>query len=73
MVLVPQSSVTTTAAASAQPETVSSTQSTPSATLSLSDGPTTIDAALAAEAGLIDPPEETEASSAMPSCDPTYR
>ena len=74
MVLVPQSSVTTTAAASAQPETVSSTQSTPSATLSISDGPATTDAALAAlaaEAGLIDPPEEAEASSAVPASDST--
>jgi host cell factor len=66
--------VTTTAAASAQPETVSSTQSTPSATLSISDGPATTDAALAAlaaEAGLIDPPEEAEASSAVPASDST--
>lgn len=73
--MVPQSSVTTTAAASAQPETVTSTQSTPSATLSLSDGPATTDAALAAlaaEAGLIDPPtEEADASSATPATEPT--
>ena len=74
MVLVPQSSVTTTAAASAQPETVSSTQSTPSATLSLSDGPATTDAALAAlaaEAGLIDPPsEEADSASTAPTVVP---
>ena len=72
--LVPQSSVTTTAAASAQPETVSSTQSTPSATLSLSDGPATTDAALAAlaaEAGLIDPPsEEADSASTVPTIVP---
>ena len=59
-------SVTTTASASAQPETVSSTQSShPSASLSLSDGPATTDAALAAlaaEAGLIDPPAKTHCS-----------
>lgn len=64
VVLLPQSSVTTTASASAQPETVSSTQSShPSASLSLSDGPATTDAALAAlaaEAGLIDPPKTDE-------------
>lgn len=68
MVLVPQTSVTTTAATSAQPETVSSTQSTPSATLSLSDGPATTDAALAAlaaEAGLLDPPSTEEADAQL--------
>lgn len=61
-------SVTTTASASAQPETVSSTQSShPSASLSLSDGPATTDAALAAlaaEASLIDPPKTDESGAA---------
>ena len=53
MVLVPQSSVAAAQSAAA------AAQTTPSATLSLSDGPATTDAALAAlaaEAGLIDPP-----------------
>jgi hypothetical protein len=53
VVLVPQSSVAAAQSAAA------AAQTTPSATLSLSDGPATTDAALAAlaaEAGLIDPP-----------------
>ena len=73
VVLVPQvpvssSATSTTTAATAQSETTPQVQTTPSATLSRSDGPATTDAALAAlaaEAGLIDPPDEVEPTPAQ--------
>ena len=67
VVLVPQSQVSS-ATTAAVTETVSQVSTTPSATLSLSDGPATTDAALAAlaaEAGLIDPPDDEKEPSAM--------
>ena len=73
MALVPQNSVTITGVATARTETVSSSQSNSSAALGLSVCLDTTGAALATEAGLIDPPlgEEIESQSTVSASEAT--